>query len=352
MERKKKKILIIISCILAFLLAGGFIFYWFFFRKYYDRKIPNFRARTELYITPEVSWDSITHYIADSCQVKWNASLLRAVKEEEERGASLKPGHYVINQEHTSTAVARMLSHGWQTPVKLVLSGTLRQNGGIARKISAQMMLDSLEAVSALEDSALLAELGFRRDNVFSLIMPDTYEVLWTDDMRTILTRQKQAYDAFWTDENRRKAALQGLTVEQVSILASIVKGETNYEPEMPKIAGVYLNRLRKGIKLQADPTIAFCYDYQLNRIFKKHLKVNSPYNTYANKGLPPGPIAVPTKACLEAVLNPDTAKNYLYFCANSSFDGTHKFASTYTEHLRNARDFQRALTIKQRAAK
>ena len=195
----------------------------------------------------------------------------------------------------------------------------------------------------------LPATATLTRENIFALIMPDTYEMLWTADMAEILGRQKKAYEAFWTDENKGKARLQGLSQGEVSILASIVKGETNYEPEMPKIAGVYLNRLRKGMKLQADPTIAYCFDYKLNRILKKHLLVDSPFNTYKHAGLPPAPICVPTKACLEAVLNPDTSKGYLYFCANSNFDGTHSFASTYTEHLRNARSFQRALTIRQR---
>lgn len=345
MTTKKKIILSVAAAITVVLLFGG----WILFKKYYDRKVANFREQAELFVYPDATWESITTYIIDSCQVKWNASLKRCIGEESSRGASLKPGHYVIEPSFTSTTVARMLSHGWQTPVKLVLSGALRQEGVIARKISRQMLLDSVDVIKGLRDSALLARLGFTRKNVFSLIIPDTYEVLWTDSMSTILERQKQAYDAFWTDENLKKAARQNLTKEQVSVLASIVKGETNYEPEMPKIAGVYLNRLRKGMKLQADPTIAYCYDYQLNRIFKRHLTVDSPYNTYKHLGLPPGPICVPTKACLEAVLNPDTAKGYIYFCANANFDGSHKFAATYTEHLKNAREFQRALTVRQR---
>ncbi len=346
MTKKKKIVLCVVCGVFAVILVAG----WFIGRKVYDRKANNFGRTMELFVDKEATWDSVTSFIIDSCDVRWEASLKRCVAEESAR-SSLKPGHYVVEAGQTSTHVARMLSHGWQTPVKLVLSGTMRQQGAIARKISAQMMLDSADVITALRDSALLASLGFTRENVFSLFMPDTYEVLWTDDMPEILARQKKAYDAFWTDENKEKARLQGLTQEQVSILASIVKGETNYEPEMPKIAGVYLNRLRIGMKLQADPTIAYCFDYQLSRIFKRHLTVDSPFNTYMNIGLPPAPICVPTKACLEAVLNPDTADGYLYFCANSSFNGSHKFASTYTEHLKNAREFQRALTIRQKEA-
>ncbi len=346
MTKKKKIVLSVLCGAFVVLLAGV----WFVGRKVYDRKASNIGKTAELFVRPDATWDSVTNYIIDSCDVRWNASLRRCIAEESAK-STLKPGHYIVEAGQTSTAVARMLSHGWQTPVKLVLSGAMRSQETIARKISSQMMVDSVDVITALRDSALLAGLGFTRENVFSLIMPDTYEVLWTDDMTEILGRQKKAYDAFWSDANKEKARIQGLTQDEVAILASIVKGETNYEPEMPKIAGVYLNRLRIGMKLQADPTIAYCYDYQLNRIFKKHLLVDSPFNTYMHSGLPPAPICVPTKACLEAVLNPDTSQGYLYFCANSNFNGSHNFASTYTEHLKNAREFQRALTIRQKAA-
>lgn len=338
---KKKKITLSVLGVLALgLMVAG----WFAACKIYDRKASNFRAGAQLYVYPGETWTSLTEYILDSCDVRWKASVRRCI--EEVSALSPMPGHYVIEEGSTSTAVARMLSHGWQTPVKLVLSGTMRRMGDIARKISAQMMMDSLEVVSALQDENLLGSLGYRRDNVFSLFIPDTYEVLWTDDMESVLKRQKQVNDAFWTSENLEKARRLGFSREEVSVLASIVKGETNYEAEMPKIAGVYITRLRKGMKLQADPTIAFCYDYSLNRILKKHLKVDSPYNTYQNYGLPPGPICVPTRACLEAVLNPEL-RGYLYFCASPEMNGSHNFAASYLEHLKNARAFQRALTKK-----
>jgi UPF0755 protein len=171
----------------------------------------------------------------------------------------------------------------------------------------------------------------------------------WTASVKDIFDRFKKEYDAFWTSERKAKAAAQGLTPMEVSVMASIVSGETLKSFEYPIIAGVYLNRYKKGMKLQADPTIAFCFDYTLDRILKKHLTVDSPYNTYKHVGLPPAPINVPPKACLEAVLNPETHK-YIYFCASEEFDGTHRFAVTYSEHLKNARKFQRALTARNRA--
>lgn len=241
-----------------------------------------------------------------------------------------------------------MLVFGWQTPGNLVLSGTMRTKERIAQKIGSQMMTDSASVMAALNDEAFLAEYGFTPANVFGLILPDTYQMYWTASVKDIFDRLKKEYDSFWTLERLDKAKTLGLTKEQVSVLASIVSGETLQAKEYPIIAGVYLNRYRKGMKLQADPTIAYIHNYEPNRILKKHLKVDSPYNTYMYKGLPPTPINVPPKACIEAVLNPDK-NNYIYFCASPEFDGTHRFAVGYNEHLKNAREFQRALTKRQK---
>ena len=344
--RAKKLILagglVIAACVLVVgLMFGNYLS---------DNKIPNFRHSTVLYVYPDTKAGDVLQNIMDSCKVVRPKSLKRTF-ESKQVAQYLKPGRYVVEPEHTSAYVARMLNNGWQTPTKLVLSGTLRQKGVIARKISSQLMIDSAAVASALDNPELLSKYGFTPQNVFSMIIPDSYEIYWTASITDILDSQKKAYDAFWTPERKKQAEAQGLTQEEVSIVASIVKGESNYEPEFPKIAGVYLNRLRKGMKLQADPTIAFCYDYSINRILKKHLKYESPYNTYLNNGLPPGPICVPTKACLEAVLSPDN-HGYLFFCANSNFDGSHLFAVTYDQHLKNARAFQSALNARAKAKK
>ena len=328
----------------AALLAGPA---WHF---YYDRKVPNFTSTKELYVRPGMTADHLLDTVLAECKLRNPASFRRAFRDAF-GSAQPQPGHYTVSSGNTSAYVARMLSHGWQTPVNLVLSGTMRQQSAIARKISNQMLLDSADVIRALRDSALLARYGFRREDVFALIVPDTYEVYWTASMEDILDRQKAAYDAFWTDANKEKARLLGLTQQQVAVLASIVGGETNHEPEMPSIAGVYLNRLRAGMPLQADPTVAYCFDYQITRVLKKHLEVDSPFNTYKHAGLPPAPIAVPQRACLNAVLNPDR-HGYFYFCASPEFNGTHRFAATLAEHNRNAAAYQRALSVRQRAAK
>ncbi len=341
MDRKKTGI-IVLALAAALALGLGGLAAW---RYYYDRKVPNFGRAADLYIRPDTPVDSVLAQILRGAEVKRPASLRRVFK----GVATLKPGHYTVSPKDPSVYVARMVQAGWQTPVKLVLSGTLRRQQDLAAKISRQLMLDSIDVIRALRDSALLAGYGFRKEDVFALFFPDTYELYWTDPMSVVFDKQKAAYDAFWTEENLRKAAAQGLTQREVPILASIVKGETNYEPEMPAIAGVYLNRLHKGMKLQADPTIAYCFDYEMNRVLRKHLEVDSPFNTYKYEGLPPAPIYVPTRAALEAVLNPDR-HGYIFFCASPEFNGTHRFAVTYTEHLKNAREFQRALNARNAA--
>ena len=317
-------------------------------RYYIDNKKPNFTEEYVLYVRPETTLGQI----ADSLQAR--AGMLRPKSlercfDEMDVAAKVKPGRYVIDSTATSIYVARMLVFGWQTPQNLVLSGTMRNKGRIAKKISTQMMVDSASVAQALDSADFLAGYGFTPENVFALILPDTYQMYWTASVEDIFDRLKKEYDAFWTEDRLAKAKAQGLSKMEVSVMASIVSGETLKDFEYPVIAGVYLNRYKKKMKLQADPTIAFCFDYTLDRILKKHLTVDSPYNTYKHVGLPPAPINVPPKACLDAVLNP-AKHNYIYFCASEEFDGTHRFAVTYSDHLKNARKFQRALTARNKA--
>ena len=340
MRKKPLKIII-----LSVVLLAGILLLHKIWQAYYDRRCPNFSQAAELYVYPGATPDSVKALVSEKCRPTNGKSWSRAMASV----SSVRPGHYTVDKSCSSLYVARMLSHGWQTPVNLVLSGTMRQQGAIARKISRQLLLDSLDVICAMRDSALLASLDFTPDQVFALFMPDTYQVYWTDSMPSVLKVQKAAYDAFWTQENREKAKKQGLTPLEVSILASIVNGETNHEPEMPSIAGVYLNRLHIGMPLQADPTVSYCFDYTINRVLRKHTEVDSPFNTYMHVGLPPAPICVPTKAALQAVLDPDKHQ-YLFFCASPAFDGTHLFAATLSEHNRNAVAYQRALDVRNRS--
>ena len=340
-----KKIVLSVLAVAA-LLAGAAAFV--LGRYYIDNKKPNFTEKYVLYVYPDMEISSVMDSLNAGAGTLRPKSVERAFAKMEV-AHKMKPGRYVVDATCTSIYVARMLVFGWQTPQNMTLSGTLRKKDRIAQRIGSQMLVDSVAVAQALNDEVFLAEYGFTPENVFALILPDTYEMYWTASVKDIFDRFKKEYDAFWTQERKDKAKAQGLTQMQVSVMASIVSGETLKEFEYPVIAGAYLNRYRMGMKLQADPTIAFCYDYTLDRILKKHLTVDSPYNTYKHVGLPPAPINVPSKACLDAVLNPEK-HNYIYFCANPNFDGTHRFAATYSEHLKNAREFHKALTARCKA--
>ena len=336
---------------LGFLLIAGAVVLGYVGISYYNvHKKANFEKDYVLYVYPDMTQDEILDSLAAGAGMIDRKSMERAFKVEETYGPVL-PGKYKVSSSNPSIYVARMLTRGWQTPQMLTLSGTMRNKGVIAKKISNQMMVDSASVAQALDSAEFLKEYGFTPENVFAMILPDTYQMYWTASIKEIFDRFKKEYDAFWTPQRKAKADEQKLSQMQVSVIASIVSGETLKSFEYPVIAGVYLNRYRKGMKLQADPTVAYCHDYTLDRILKKHLTIDSPYNTYKYKGLPPAPINVPPKACIDAVLNPASHK-YIYFCASPEFDGTHRFAVSYNDHLKNARAFQRALTAKRKAAK
>ena len=338
----KKTYWILIAIGLILLTAGGIWAY----RMWYDRKAPNFKGAFDVYVYPTMDPESVCEEIIATGQVRKPASLRRAFREVE----TLEVGHYLVDSTCTSMYVMRMLHKGWQTPVNLTLSGSIRTPGILARKIGAQMLADSTDVAAFICSDDSLLTYGADRRQLFTLIIPDTYQIRWTASVREIMDRLVKERDAWWTPERVAAAKAQGLTPREAAALASIVDGETRYVPEQPTIAGVYLNRLRTGMKLQADPTVAYCFDYEPRRILKTHLSVDSPYNTYKYAGLPPGPISCPPKSCLEAVLYPKS-HNYIFFCADPSFNGSHRFAASYTEHLRNARAFQKALTQRQRAA-
>ena len=330
----------------ALLVCGIFAFRWL-----RDNKMPNFTRTAEVYVYPETTAEDALEMISDEAGVRGRRSLERAFRKKRVY-QYITPGHYTVSPSSSSVYVARMLNNGWQTPVKVTLSGNLRIKGNIAAKVSSQLLIDSATVRRALDDDELLSRYGFDSQTVFALLMPATYEMYWTASAEDFLDRQKEAYDTFWTPGNDAKAEALGLSRMEVSTLASIVDAETNREEEMPLVAGVYLNRLILRMPLQADPTVAFCFDYKLTRVLNKHLQVDSPYNTYKYTGLPPGPICVPCRAALEAVLNPDyggaPGRGNLYFCANADFSGTHVFARTLSEHNRNAAAYRRALSARE----
>ena len=256
---------------------------------------------------------------------------------------SFKPGHYVLKPGMNVMEVARMLKLGIETPVKVSFQYA-KIPPHLAGKLAPQIDADSAELVKAFTDKNLAKEFGLDSVTLFSIFLPNTYEVYWTITPEQFVRRMKQENDRFWTEGRKEKLRRTGLTRLEAMTLASIVFEETRAVDEMARIAGVYMNRLRIGMPLQADPTVKFALqDFGLRRILNKHLKTPSPYNTYLNRGLPPSPICLAGIPAIDAVLNYEHHA-YLYFCARPTFDGHHNFARTYSEHLKNARAYVREL--------
>ena len=254
-----------------------------------------------------------------------------------------RTGRYRVSPEMTCLQLYRLLRNGTQEPMNLVIP-TSRTMDRLASVLSQSLMVDSAEIAQALTDSIYCETHGYTTATIPALFIPNTYEVYWDISVDKLVERMERENNHFWTAERKAKADAIGLTHEQVATLASIVDEETANDGEKPMIAGLYLNRLRIGMKLQADPTVKFAIgDFSLRRILGKHLLTESPYNTYRVEGLPPGPIRIPSIAGLDAVLN-HAEHDFLYMCAKEDFSGTHNYARTLSEHYQNARRYIRAL--------
>ena len=288
--------------------------------------------------------DFVAQLEADSIVLKPKAFLLvsRALGLKSE--SVLPAGCYAVTPDMNYLRLMQRVQRGVQVPVRLTINH-MRLPEQFASKVSKQLMMDSVEIMNFITNEEKMAELGYEPKHLFALVIRNTYEVWWTVSVEKLMQRLKKENDAFWDANGRReKAEHLGLTIPEVITLASIVEEETNYQPEKSRVAGLYLNRLRKGIRLQSDPTVKYALkDFALNRILFEHLKVDDPYNTYKYAGLPPGPIRLPSVATIDAVLNAEK-HNYIYMCAHPDFNGTHNFAVTLAEHNRNAAKYHVAL--------
>ena len=256
---------------------------------------------------------------------------------------NIKAGRYFINRELNNNELLNLLRSGEQIPVKVTFNN-LRTKQQLAGKITSQIEADSIAIIQHLNDTTFLIETGLNPNNVNSLFIPNTYELYWNTSAKQFVDRMQKEYNKFWNNERLKKAETIGLTKFEVSALASIVEMESYKKDERPIIARLYLNRLKKGMKLQSDPTIIFAIgDFTIRRVLTKDLRIDSPYNTYLHKGLPPGPICIPSINAIDAVLSA-TKNEYLFMCAKEDFSGYHNFAKTSKEHSKNAKKYRRAL--------
>lgn len=332
-----KKLIIAFAAFLILTLAGiGFSYYLKFFGANVTDK------QKYLYIHTGSDFNDVIKTIKEQGMLEDTASFIWAAQKMD-YPAKVKPGKYRLIKGTGNRRLINMLKSGSQEPVKLSYQNVrLKETfaGMIARKLEA----DSLSIIHLLDSADFVKEYGFNTDNVYTMFIPNSYQLYWNTSAEKFFDRMYDEYQKFWTPERKAKAEKIGLSPIQVSILASIVNGEALHTQEMPMIAGLYLNRYHKGMRLEADPTVIFANnDFTIRRVLNKHLRYESPYNTYRNKGLPPGPINMASVAAIDAVLN-YTKHDYIYMCAKEDFSGYHNFAATMQQHLINARKFQQAL--------
>lgn len=256
---------------------------------------------------------------------------------------NVKSGRFLLKKDMNNIDLVRAMRSN--VPVKLAFNNQERLEN-FAGRVGSEIEADSLSLLKAIKDSTFMAANGFNEENVFAMFIPNTYEIYWNTSAEKFRDKMIKEYNKFWTAERIEKAKKQGLKPVQATILASIVHKESVKKDERPRIAGVYLNRLRLEMPLQADPTVIYAlklrdnnFDQVIKRVFYNDLVMKSPYNTYVNIGLPPGPIAMPDITAVEAVLNPEK-NDYIYFCASIDRFGYHEFASTYEEHIKNAKRY------------
>lgn len=260
----------------------------------------------------------------------------------------VKPGRYLLQPNQSNIQAIRLLRAGIQEPVKITFNN-VRLISDLSEKITRNLTMKSAEFEAALIKFAMNNSSGFNKDNVLTMFIPNTYEVYFNVSPDELVDRMHDEFKKFWNEERRRKAEAVGLTPVEVSILASIVQAESVKHDEAPIIAGLYINRLKKDIPLQADPTLVFAVgDFTLKRVLNEHKEIDSPYNTYRNRGLPPGPVNMPEIFAIDAVLNYKKS-DYLYMCAKEDFSGRHNFTHSYRQHINNAQKYQQALTREMR---
>ena len=335
----QKKTILFVSLFVVLLLLFGWAgrYYFLIFHPQFQ-----IEEKATLYIDRDDTIDSIYHKITAQAHPK-NLKGFQMICDYKKYGENIRTGKYEILSSETPFELYKKLSRGHQTPTKLVINSP-RNVEAIVGHISKQIMIDSLEIANQLFDEGVLADMGYDRNSLMTFFIPNTYEVYWNIKVEDLLLRMQKEHNNFWNDSRKQKAKQIGLSAYEVAILASIVEEETAKNDEKATVAGLYMNRLKRGMPLQADPTVKYAIgDFTIQRITNQDLKIESPYNTYLYTGLPPGPIRIPTIKGIDSVLNYQE-HNYIYMCAKEDFSGYHSFATNLAEHSRNARKYWDAL--------
>ncbi len=341
-KQKSKLKRIIISFVIVLLLFVLLIGYGFYKKVYLPNVTLQDKKEEFIYIPTGSTFVEVEN-ILNAQHLLQNPASFEWVAEQMKYKAQVKPGKYLIKRNMNNKELVTLLRSGKQVPVKVVFTN-IRTTEQLASVVSHQLEADSAAILGLLKNDTFLSKYGFTKSNCLALFIPNTYEFYWNSSAKKFIERMAGEYTRFWNQQRKTKAASMNLTQSQVTILASIVEQETRKNDEKPIIAGVYLNRYRKGWKLEADPTLVFALgDFTIQRVLNIYKEIDSPYNTYLYTGLPPGPICMPSISTIDAVLN-YSRHDYMFFCAREDFSGYHSFAKTYSQHLLNAKRFQNEL--------
>ena len=336
----KKKILIPLIIFSTILTTGSVYTYQMLYS-------PNFLINAEdkfIIIEENTDFNQLIKKLEDDTLINdiLSFSFLSKIMEYQE---NIKIGAYKVKMNMTNYDMITMLRSGNQTPIKLTFSYA-RKMDDLAEKITSKLKMSKDDLLNYLNDN-IDDYNGFEKSDIISVFLPDTYEVYWNVSPKNLTNKMYSEYKKFWNSERIAKLENINLNEKEAIVLASIVASETRMLDEADRVAGLYINRLRKNMRLQADPTLIFAAnDFTIRRVLNKHKKIKSPYNTYIHKGLPPGPIRLVPKQYIDAVLNYEE-HNFIYMCAKEDFSGYHAFATNLSDHNRNARKFQIALNMK-----
>lgn len=328
---------IIIFFAAAFIVVGvrGYQLYQFVFQE-------NVLADYVLLISEEDTYKTISSRLeADS--ILSSPKAFKWVSKKKKYPKNIKAGRYELKNGMTTNELVNILRSGAQEPVNVTFNN-VRFKEDLAGKVSKYIQADSISILNLFSDKKQIKEWGFSPETFRTMFIPNTYEMYWTCSAQDFAERMHAEYKKFWNEERKTKAEALNISPAEVSIIASIAQSETIKKDELPRVAGLYVNRLKRGILLQADPTVKYAVgDFSIKRVLNKHLEIESPYNTYKYVGLPPGPICFPTIQSIDAVLNYESHK-YLYMCAKEDFSGYHNFAKTLRQHNNNAAKYRKAL--------
>ncbi|TAJ05782.1 endolytic transglycosylase MltG [Marinilabiliaceae bacterium JC017] len=347
MQRKRPgKILARIMLVFTLMAVLAGLFGWRFYNIIFGANVDLGKSGVDyLYIPSDASFDDVVDLLTmDGWLI--DASAFEWVAEQKGYSDRIRSGRFEVRNRMSNNALVNLLRSGKQAPVNVTFNN-IRTKEQLAGVIHQRLEADSAELVRLMNDASLLGTYQFDVETALAMFIPNTYQMYWNTDAAGYVKRMAKEYQRFWNAARKEKAEAAGLTPLEVSILAAIVDEETIKEDEKPLVAGLYINRLKKGIRLQADPTVKYAIgDFTVNRILNKDLETDSPYNTYLYAGLPPGPIRIPSIQGIEAVLNHSKHK-YLYMCAKDDFSGYHNFAKTLKQHNVNAAKYRNALRKK-----